>query len=252
MKILNVFVIKCILLLPGLTVIFYGCGSNKAKCDHATLAQEYYKSTPVPPYIAEQFGPFGPIVKSYPVPEERAIFVSPNGDPYSDGESLHEPTSFEHALSITETGDVIVLRGGVYRTGNLTFDKEITIQPYLDERPVLKGTEIATNWEQRGEYWVTKWDSLHYQDAPKWWKAGGRDGPAVKYNDDLVLYDGKMFRPVSEPAELESGYFYCNYEDNEVYIIDDPREKEVEIVVFEYGLIRWIEFNRIPGGMREY
>ncbi len=219
--------------------LLIACSSCDKKVIEVTeLVNDLYERTSVPSYIAEQFGPFGPLVKSYPVPDEGAIFVAPDGDASLKGESIRKPTTIEHAVEIAETGDVLVLRGGVYRTGNLSFDTEITIQPYKDERPVLKGTKVAANWEKRGDYWVTKWDNLHYQDPPKWWKPGGRDGPAVKYNDDLVLFDGEMFRPVSEASELESGYFYCNYADNEVYIVDDPTGKEVEIVVYEYGLIR--------------
>ncbi len=46
-----------------------------------------------------------------------------------------------------ESGDAIILRGGVYRTGSLLLNQGVTIQPYESERPVLKGTRLATEWE---------------------------------------------------------------------------------------------------------
>lgn len=226
------FIIRLFMFL----VVLQTACTNKTASDEQAI-YDLYESTPAPAYIVESFGPFGPQVKYYPIPEN-PVFVSPDGDEFVDGASINEPTTIEKAILQAKTGNTIVLRGGVYRTGNLKFNKEITIQPYFDERPVLKGTEIADDWEKRGKYWVTRWDSLHYVGPPRWWKPGGRDGPAVKYNDDLVLFDGKMFRPASDTSELESGYFYCQYKDNEIYIIDDPKGKEVEIVIYEYGLFR--------------
>ena len=55
--------------------------------------------------------------------------------------------TLEAAIGRVVTGDAIVLRGGIYRTGGLVLNQGITIQPYGDEHPVLKGTEVATQWE---------------------------------------------------------------------------------------------------------
>ena len=42
------------------------------------------------------------------------------------------------------SGDALVMRGGPYRTGGLRLNQGTTLQPYADERPVLKGTRVAT------------------------------------------------------------------------------------------------------------
>ena len=58
-----------------------------------------------------------------------------------------QPTTLETAIAKVVTGDAIILRGGTYRTGGLRFNQGITMQPYADERPVLKGTRVATEWQ---------------------------------------------------------------------------------------------------------
>jgi hypothetical protein len=200
-------------------------------------ATGYYESTPAPQFIAEHLGPFGPREKSY-TPPDGAVFVAPDGRDSNSGTTPDSPITLPGAISEAGTGSVIVLRGGVYRTGDLEFNKKITLQPYLDERPVLKGSEIAEDWIKRGEYWVTEWDHMFYNDPPRWYKPGGRDGPACNYNDDLVIFDGRMFRPVESPSELDSGRFYCDYEAGEIYISEDPSGKTVEISEHKYGLVR--------------
>ena len=63
------------------------------------------------------------------------------------------------------------MRGGTYRTGGLRLNQGITLQPYADERPVLKGTRVATEWEAlRNNVWRTSWSHAVSRQA-RW--AGG-------------------------------------------------------------------------------
>ena len=67
------------------------------------------------------------------------------------------------------TDDAIILRGGVYRVGNLTLNQGVTIQPYRDERPVLKGTLVADQWEPLNDgVWRTKWKTLFPMKPMGW------------------------------------------------------------------------------------
>ena len=94
-------------------------------------------------------GPYGPIQQNYALPAGAAhiFYVAPDGKPDASGATLAQPTTLETALARVVTGDAIVLRGGVYRTGGLTLNQGITLQPYADERPVLKGTQVPEKWE---------------------------------------------------------------------------------------------------------
>jgi hypothetical protein len=93
-------------------------------------------------------GPYGPVQQRYELPKAgRIYYVAPDGRADSPGSSIGQPTTLESAIAQVVTGDAIVLRGGTYRTGGLRLNQGITMQPYGDERPVLKGTEIAAGWE---------------------------------------------------------------------------------------------------------
>ena len=96
---------------------------------------------------------------------------TPDGKSGASGKSLKTPTTLESAIARVKTSDAIVLRGGVYRTGNLKLNQGITIQPYKDERPVLKGTYVATEWvQQENKLWVTTWEHLFPQVPQSWWR----------------------------------------------------------------------------------
>src|SRR5690606_32866347 len=117
-------------------------------------------------------GPYGPIPQSYAVPADGTVhYVAPDGDAASPGTSLQKPTTIEAAIARVVTGDTIVLRGGTYRTGGLQLNQGITMQPYLGERPVLKGTRLATGWEElRDNVWRTRWEQLFPATPLAWWR----------------------------------------------------------------------------------
>ena len=109
-------------------------------------------------------GHTAPIPQIYEVPKGAAhvYYVAPDGRAEAPGTALAQPTSLEAAIERVVTGDAIVMRGGVYRTGGLQLNQGITLQPYArGEQPVLKGTEVATQWEAlRGGVWRTSWKRL--------------------------------------------------------------------------------------------
>src|SRR5512142_2764084 len=89
-------------------------------------------------------GPYGPIDQRYEVPKAPHVYyVAPDGKADAAGTALDQPTTLEAAIDRVVTGDAVILRGGVYRTGGLVLNQGITMQPYGDERPVLKGTLVA-------------------------------------------------------------------------------------------------------------
>lgn len=108
-------------------------------------------------------GPYGPTQKAYEAPGDakHIYYVAPDGKPAAGGTTADTPTTLEVAIKSATTSDAIILRGGVYRTGNLRLNQGITLQPYKDERPILKGTLVATEWESLQDgLWRTKWQPL--------------------------------------------------------------------------------------------
>lgn len=172
------------------------------------------------------------------------IFVSPDGKAENDGSSLDAPTTIENAIKKAGTGDAIILRGGTYRTGNLRFNQGITIQPYKDEQPIIKGTYVATEWKDlENGLWTTKWERLFPEKPEDWWRREreGKKTPLHRFNNDIVFIDGKFMQSAGWEGELDENSFFIDYEDSVVYIAVDPKDKLVEITAFNVG------FHRIDG-----
>jgi hypothetical protein len=133
------------------------------------------------------------------------------------------------------------MRGGVYRTGGLSLNQGITLQPYASERPILKGTQVATKWEAlRNNVWKTSWNRL-FPAAPLGWWQRDREGmrtPLHRFNNDMVFVDGELLKSVGWEGELDAHSFYIDYKSGTVYIGVDPTNRLVEITAFDSALVR--------------
>jgi parallel beta-helix repeat protein len=191
-------------------------------------------------------GPYGPVSKTYDIPQDanNVYYVAPDGKAENGGLSVDNPTTLERAIEKVVTNDAIILRGGTYRTGNLVLNQGVTIQPYKDEQPVLKGTYIADEWKKlRTDLWITKWENF-FPSAPQDWWVRTRQGmwtPLYKFNDDMVFVDGKFLDVVGWEGDVDENSYYIDYENKLVYIGVNPEGKEVEITAFNVGI------NRVTG-----
>ena len=188
-------------------------------------------------------GPYGPIRQKYDIPKVsgKIFYVAPDGKADNSGESLRQPTTIEKAIEMVTTGDAIVLRGGIYRTGNLTLNQGITMQPYADEQPVLKGTFVASEWKALGNgLWKTSWSRLFPAKPDTWWSRDrfGKDTPLHRFNNDMVFADGKFLQAVGREGDVDENSFYIDYDAGHVYIGIDPAERLVEITAFDVALLR--------------
>jgi Right handed beta helix region len=188
-------------------------------------------------------GPYGPIQQSYKLPEKAAhvYYVAADGKADAPGTTLAEPTTIESAISRVVTGDAVVLRGGVYRTGGLRLNQGITLQPYADERPVLKGTQVAAKWEAlRNNVWRTSWKTLFPARPLGWWRREreGMRTPLHRFNNDMVFVDGELLKSAGWEGELDPHSYSIDYEAGQVYIGTDPTNRLVEITAFDSALVR--------------
>jgi parallel beta-helix repeat protein len=197
----------------------------------------------VPASAQPSGGPYGPIQQTYQLPkvEGKIYFVAVDGRADQPGESLAKPTSLEAAIERVHTGDAIVLRGGTYRTGNLLLNQGITIQPYADEQPVLKGTIVASEWKNLGNgLWKTSWSRFFPAKPDTWWSRDrfGKDTPLYIFNNDMVFVDGRFLKTVGREGEVDENSYYIDYDAGQVYIGIDPSNRLVEITAFDIGLKR--------------
>ena len=187
-------------------------------------------------------GPYGPVVQRYEVPRAPHVYyVAPDGSADAAGTALAHPTTLEQAVSRVVTGDAIVLRGGTYRTGGLQLNQGVTIQPYLDEVPVLKGTRVATEWQALGHgVWRTRWATLFPAQPLGWWQRD-REGmltPLHRFNNDMVFVDGQPLQTAGWEGELGPKSFYIDYAKGYVYLGVDPAGRTVEITAHDIALHR--------------
>ena len=188
-------------------------------------------------------GPYGPVAKTYEVPAGAAhvYYVAPDGKESASGASTVEPTTLEAAFARAVTSDAIILRGGTYRTGDLLLNQGITLQPYRDEQPVLKGTRVASDWQAlRDGVWRTKWKYLFPLKPESWWRREreGMRTPLHKFNNDMVFFDGRALQSTGWEGELDADRFYVDYDDGYVYIGADPAGHTVEITVLDNAFTR--------------
>src|SRR5664279_3673237 len=195
-----------------------------------------------PGYAQPSGGPYEPIDQRYEIPKAAHVYyVAPDGKADSPGTTLEQPTALEAAIERVVTGDAIVMRGGVYRTGGLILNQGITLQPYADERPILEGTEVATKWEAlRNNVWRASWTRL-FPAAPLGWWQRSREGmrtPLHRFNNDMVFVDGEMLKSVGWEGELDAQSFFIDYQAGYVYIGANPANRLVEITAFDSALVR--------------
>lgn len=188
-------------------------------------------------------GPYGPIQKTYEIPKTSGTiyYVSAEGKSEQSGNSLNNPTTIESAITKVKTGDVIIMRGGIYRTGNLFLNQGITIQPYKDELPILKGTYIANDWTDLGNgLWTTNWDHLFPSEPADWWRRNreGKKTPFHRFNNDMVFVNGKFLQSAGWEGEVDENSYYIDYKNKTVYIGINPKDKLVEITAFDVALLR--------------
>lgn len=191
-------------------------------------------------------GPYGPVPRFYELPQVdgQIYYIAPDGNKEEPGINPDQPTTIEAVIRKAETGDAIILRGGIYRTGNLVFNQGITLQAYANEHPVLKGTYIATEWEkQENGIWVTSWKHLFPSKPQSWWRRyrHGHNTPQHRFNNDMVFVDGRFLQSAGWEGELDDNSYYIDYESGLVYLSIDPTDKLIEITAYDVGLHRVIE-----------
>lgn len=187
-------------------------------------------------------GPYGPIEQTYTVPKALHVYyVAPDGDARVSGVSVDAPTTLEAALARVFSGDAIILRGGVYRTGNLVLNLGITMQPYGDEKPVLKGTKVATDWEAVGNnVWRTQWETLFPSKPMFWWRREREEAktPMHRFNNDLVFAGGRFLQSGGSIKEVNADHYYIDYDKKWVYVGVDPAEHTIEITAHDLAILR--------------
>src|ERR1035438_5151800 len=89
-----------------------------AQCFHYCLFLCFLLFAGAPGYAQPSGGPYGPIDQRDETPKTAPVYYgTPDAKADSPGTTLEQPAALEIAIERVVTGDAIVMRGGVYRTG---------------------------------------------------------------------------------------------------------------------------------------
>ncbi|NLW49600.1 MAG: hypothetical protein GXY85_01980 [Candidatus Brocadiaceae bacterium] len=175
----------------------------------------------------------------YPT-EGRVYYVSPEGTASAEN-SLERPWNIKHALATADDGSILVLRGGEYRTGDLTIRKSLTIQPYRsregNEQVWFKGSRVipAAEWRTEGDKWVKDGWEHSFVIYPSDSLFVVPEYPLAGYGD-MVFVDNAPLAQVASVAEVAPGTFCVDATNKKLWLGDNPEGKKVEATVYRRGL----------------
>jgi parallel beta-helix repeat protein len=148
----------------------------------------------------------------------------------------------------------VIFRGGDYRGVNLqsSYKNALLLQAYPDENPVLKGTEVVTNWTASGGKWYTSSDpagDLSFEKPRGTSEFGNFTGEDVDFvdpvwnplsaNREQVFIDGRPKWQVGSLAEVAADTFFVDYAAHRIYIGENPAAKSVEVTAHEFAMKLW-------------
>lgn len=123
-------------------------------------------------------------------------------------------------------GTTFCVLSGVHRLATPLVPKRR--QVFIGETgSILSGAVVLSDWKPNGKYWVISGQTQ--QSSPGVDRC--TNGTQVcRYAEDVFIDDRRMKRVMSR-AELSTGEFYFDYDDDKIYIADDPTGHTLEAAV---------------------
>ena len=184
-----------------------------------------------------------------------AYFVANTGSDSNPGTQAAPWLTVGHAISTAAAGSTIVLRAGIYREGNISIGKQLTLQPYPHEQAWLLGSVVVGdgyngyNWVQSGTSWCHGgWTTkLAYSTDPYMSSMINSNYPNSGWSD-MVFVNGVALTCAASPTNaapgttggagsVVAGTFYIDYATNTIYIGNNPTGATVEVAQYQNGLI---------------
>ena len=139
-------------------------------------------------------------------------------------------SNLQAAIDAHPTGTIFCLQPGFHR-------QETSLRPKSNQQfegvggAVVRGSKPVNKWLKQGIYWVASGQTQ--QSLPH---GECRSGFTCRFNED-VFYDGRPLERAPRLEELRVGGFYLDYEQDRIYMVDDPRGHEIEASVAPHFLL---------------
>lgn len=166
------------------------------------------------------------------------LHVSPSGSDTNEGNAYYPLHTITKAVEKAKPGQVICIHEGVYREQILIPEskKGIKLVSCQNEKPVIKGSDVLTNWSKKDDYWFKV-----VKIKPQQVMVDG-DNPLQQIgypNDDFrdVQNYPRYEYPVGKGiGDMAPGRFY--WTNDTLFIMlkyqDDPNKHRIEVSVREY------------------
>ncbi len=172
---------------------------------------------------------------NYPIPSN-AIFVDQGIGKTTNTGAIGSPVpTLGLALSKASSGQTIVVASGIYREGDLSISKNITIQAAPNSQVWFDGTVVTTNWVQdsAGGFKLSNSPSSTLcNDRPSCLDNLDQIDPAypMSWSPQMVFVDDALLNEVDTRAKAASGNnFFYDIATNTIYIGVNPTGKKVEV-----------------------
>jgi parallel beta-helix repeat protein len=121
-------------------------------------------------------------------------------------------------------GTTFMLKAGMYRMQDV---KPKDKNQFIGEKGVImNGSRLLTHWKREGRYWVHEGQTQQGQRYKEC-----EDGySGCQYPEDLYKND-YLLRQDTALHLIEPGEWYFDYDQDKVYILDDPTKHKIEISV---------------------
>ena len=163
-------------------------------------------------------------------------YVATNGNDTTGTGAIGAPyATLAKAVSVAANGDSIVIRGGMYREGNVTIpqNKTLTVTAYPGELPEFRGSQVYSgSWTTEGSYQYRAYTPQPVTDGGGISFTTGQNltGDGVgKYPDQAWINDTQL-RQVSEKTSLAAGKFWVDDTNDRIYLMaSDVASGTVEV-----------------------
>ncbi len=161
---------------------------------------------------------------------QSTVYVSVNGDDNNVGTFELPFKTVAKAVKSISDGDIIYIRGGIYREYVEVHRKNVKIYAYEDETPVIKGSDIMTGWSAVGSYWK-KYVDVQPQQV---FVDGNNPLQQIGMPSDKIVNDGTkryMSQVGTDINDMAAGRFWWQNDTLYIWLEDssDPNSHVIEV-----------------------
>jgi hypothetical protein len=96
---------------------------------------------------------------------QKSWYVSTTGDDGNSGTINSPLKNVQTAINKTAAGDEVIIRDGIYRESIRSSIKNVKINAYPGETPIIKGSDLITGWQAEGSYWKLQTKLINVQQV---------------------------------------------------------------------------------------